>query len=709
MLVLATLPLTGIQIWFDWLAQLRRASDPHWAYGGFAMTRFVPTLVGVAVALACLVSVWFVPRRDGGPWVGLLSTVGAVSLHTFGLLFTIPAMLAIRLEIALVAACLIATSSDSGDVGRRDLGHRRLRRIEVRTDAPPQRVARVAPRHRRFVPVGLTHPRCYPAPAVRIPLLLYGLAVLVRAGFMLMFPDPAYPDSFYYVDVARALASGHGLNVDFVWIFAEVGGKLPVDAVLPIPSNAHWLPLASFIQAPFIALMGATAIASALPMVLIGSLAAPLTWFIARDIGASRTVGLGAGVMAAIPAAGAVFMAQPENFAIFQPLVAATLWFAARGLRGDTRAYAAAGPARRARLDRPERRLPARRGGRAGVRHRPGPRLAAPDARPTCRSRAAVGCLALYLLIVVPWWYRQLSVFGSISPTASTGTALWLVDYRQWNSITADVSLSNFLAQGPAGIIGSRVGGLVSAVANFALIVGSLVLVPFIVWGGWLRRRSDDLLPWFLFTAILFAGAMIVFPLHVPGGAFIHTAVGLGPYAYILALEGVAALVVAIARRRPAWDPARAIPLFSWVIVGLRGRHGLPLRAGRPGGLEGGRRAPPALAAELDRLGVPATDRLMSIDAGGFKYFTGRGGVVSPDDPIDTIRDVARRLRHPLADPRARCDGRGAAPRPRARRAAGLDRRTGLRRPRHRPSGGPALALYPVCFDPADTRCVPTP
>ena len=89
--------------------------------------------------------------------------------------------------------------------------------------------------------------------------------------------------------------------------------------------------------------MGATAIASALPMVLIGSLAAPLTWFIARDIGASRTVGLGAGVLAAIPAAGAVFMAQPENFAIFQPLVAATLWFAARGLRGDTRAYAAAG------------------------------------------------------------------------------------------------------------------------------------------------------------------------------------------------------------------------------------------------------------------------------------------------------------------------------------------------------------------------------
>jgi hypothetical protein len=79
---------------------------------------------------------------------------------------------------------------------------------------------------------------------VRIPVALFGLAVAVRAVLVAMFPDPAYPDSFYYVDVARAIAAGHGLNIDFVWIFAEVGNHLPNPAVLPIPSNAHWLPLA---------------------------------------------------------------------------------------------------------------------------------------------------------------------------------------------------------------------------------------------------------------------------------------------------------------------------------------------------------------------------------------------------------------------------------------------------------------------------------
>ena len=109
-----TLPLTGNQIWFDWVDQLRRAGNPAWSAGGFAMSRYLPPIVAVSVALAFLVAVWFVPRQDGGPWVGVLSTAGAVSLHQFGLLFLIPAMLKIRLEIALIAACLIATHSSRG-------------------------------------------------------------------------------------------------------------------------------------------------------------------------------------------------------------------------------------------------------------------------------------------------------------------------------------------------------------------------------------------------------------------------------------------------------------------------------------------------------------------------------------------------------------------------------------------------------------------
>ena len=41
-------------------------------------------------------------------------------------------------------------------------------------------------------------------------------------------------------------------------------------------------------------------------------------------------------------------------------------------------------------------------------------------------------------------------------------------------------------------------------------------------------------------------------------------------------------------------------------------------------------------------LGVAADDRLLTIDAAGLKYYTGRPGIVTPDDPIDTIEQVAQ-------------------------------------------------------------------
>lgn len=538
---------------------------------------------------------------------------------------------------------------------------------------------------------------------MRTPLLLYGLAFLVRSVLVLMYTDPAYPDSYYYVDVARALANGHGLNVDFVWIFAEVGGKLPANPVLPIPSNAHWLPLASFIQAPFIVVLGQTAIASALPMVLIGSLAGPLTWAIARDLGASRTVQLGAGVLGAIPAAGTVFMAQPENFAIFQPLVAAILWLAARGLRGDVRAYVAAGLlVGLASVARNDAYL---LGGTVGLVFVVDRVRAWRRKRPAALPwRAALGCFGLFLLVVGPWWYRQLTEFGSISPTASSGNALWIREYRQWNSITADVSFDAFLAQGIGPIIGSRVFGFVAAAANFAVLIASVVLMPFILWGAWLRRRSNDFVPWFLYVLILFAGATLIFPLHVPGGAFIHSAVGMGSIAYILALEGVAALVAAIARRRSAWDPRVATPLFSWAIVIFVVATAALYAPVAQAGWNASREPRLALAAELNRLGVSPTERLMSIDAAGYKYFTGRPGVVSPDDPIDVIRAVADGydIRWLVLDrsaivealvPVLRDDDRPDWIGPPAFRIPAAD------------GGVPVLGLYPVCLSVTDSRC----
>ena len=48
-----------------------------------------------------------------------------------------------------------------------------------------------------------------------------------------------------------------------------------------------------------------------------------------------------------------------------------------------------------------------------------------------------------------------------------------------------------------------------------------------------------------------------------------------------------------------------------------------------------------AVASALDAAGAPASDRVMSIDASGTRYWSGHGGVVLVNDPLDTVHAVA--------------------------------------------------------------------
>jgi 4-amino-4-deoxy-L-arabinose transferase-like glycosyltransferase len=170
--------------------------------------------------------------------------------------------------------------------------------------------------------------------AVRIPFGLFALALIVRGVVFGLHPDAAYPDAYYYVDVARALQAGHGFSIDFIWSFVDVGGRIPAHPMLPIASNAHWMPLGAVIQLPTMWLLGPTILASIIPFTVLGSLSAPLTWLLAREIGCSPRVALAAGIAVAVPAAATIFMAQPDTMALYQPLGTAALWFAARGLKG---------------------------------------------------------------------------------------------------------------------------------------------------------------------------------------------------------------------------------------------------------------------------------------------------------------------------------------------------------------------------------------
>jgi hypothetical protein len=479
--------------------------------------------------------------------------------------------------------------------------------------------------------------------AVRIPLLLYGLALAVRALLIWHFPDPAYPDSAYYVDVARALHAGQGFNVDFIWIFAEVGGTLPANPVLPIASNAHWMPLASVVQLPFLQVFGDAAWASATPFALIGALAAPLTWAIARDAGARPLVATGAGILVAVPVLSTVYMAQPDNFSLYQPLVAGSLWMAARGLRGSGRSFVIAGLlAGLATLARNDGLLVLASLGLAFVWDRSRAWRSGGLRQPAISIRAAAGAVAVFVLVMAPWWARQLAEFGSLSPSAASGKVLFIREISEWNSITTPATLDHLLGMGLEPLIATRAGGLVAATMIYVTLICGLILALPLLIGGWARRRSLDFGPFFVYAAILFGFSALVSAVHVPGGTFIHSAVALAPYTYILVLEGIVVGVAWIAARRPSWNRGAATRFFSGAAIAF-GLGAALLGALSVHATWSARRAQTAaVAAALDAAGAPPTDRVMSSDAAGMKYASGHGGVVLVNDPLDTIHEVAQ-------------------------------------------------------------------
>lgn len=552
-----------------------------------------------------------------------------------------------------------------------------------------------------------------PCTTVGVPIALYLLALAVRLVLVAGFPHPAYPDSYYYVEVARSLAAGRGFVIDAVWIFPEVGGAIPAEPTLPIPSNAHWMPLASILQVPFIWLLGTAGWVSALPIALIGALAAPLTWAIAREAGAARLVAVGAGVIAAAPAASAAFFSQPENFGLYQPLAAAALWMGARGLKGHPGSFALGGLlVGLATLARNDGVLLGAALALAFAWDRWRSWRSHGGRPPAIPMWAVVACFALFLAVVAPWLARQLDVFGSFSPSTATGKVLFIRSIEEWNSITTPATLEWLLGQGLGPLVASRIGGLVAAITIFVVLVGGVLLAPFMLAGAWRRRSSPDFGPFFAYAVLLFAFSALVSAVHVPGGTFIHSAVALAPHAYVLALEGIAVAVRWVAARRRSWHEERATGVFTAGAVTLT----LLVAAGTAAVTQANwaeRRHDFLLVeADLAAAGAAAGERVMSIDAAGTLYWTGHPGVVLVNDPLATIEEVATAYDirwlvlnradtvaavAPILDGAARPPwiGPPVAHRP-ARQPDGAA---------PLPEGALDVAVFPVCSAPNDPRC----
>jgi hypothetical protein len=400
-------------------------------------------------------------------------------------------------------------------------------------------------------------------------------------------------------------------------------------------------------------------------------------------------------------------MVQPDNFALFQVLVLGALWLGARALRGDARAFAATGIlvglATLARNDGVLvgaalalawlwSRLRARRARQAGT-----------DAPPALPVWSAVVAAGLFLAVMAPWEARQLAMFGSLSPSSSTGRILWIRSIGELNSITGTPTLATFLGQGIGPLIASRITGFLQAITIFSVLVGGILLAPFMIGGAWLRRHSPDFLPFFLYAGLLFAFSGLISAVHVPNGTFIHSGVALAPQSYLLALEAVVALVACIARHRPSWNAQAASRVFLSGMIGITLVGAVYFSTTVHDTWSHERDLDQAVGAALGAHGAGPDDVVMSLDTGAIKYWTGHPGVVAPNDPIETIESVARAY-----DARWLYVERSDAVAALGPILDGSGRPGWVGAPVWSVTGTTATidaGLYPICFSASDPRC----
>jgi 4-amino-4-deoxy-L-arabinose transferase-like glycosyltransferase len=383
--------------------------------------------------------------------------------------------------------------------------------------------------------------------------ILFGLALVTRVAAALLINYPPYGDPAYYQLVAEQLAAGHGFSVPVLWSFLEVGGRLPAEPMLPVPSNGHWMPLTSIVAAGSIAIFGDLLgpwRAAQLPMILIGAGLVPFTYLVAADLWGSR---FNAWIAALLMLTGGPLLVMAplvDAFVVFGAAGAAAIWCSMRAVRAPrpgpwlVAAGTCVGLATLARADglllavapavawalRREWSLPARLGW-------------------------GIASLVAAVAVMAPWLARDLAVFGSPLPSAG-GHTLWITSYNQQFSIAEDPSLAQYLAWGAGNIFGSKVTAWGELVGRTAVLLGGIFILPF-VYGLWRERHRRDLQPFLAYFVVIFLAMGAVFTFHAPKGAFYHSSLAWLPFAAPLAVANLAPLATSVGRvwpflRRPA-------------------------------------------------------------------------------------------------------------------------------------------------------------
>ncbi len=467
-------------------------------------------------------------------------------------------------------------------------------------------------------------------------LALFLLSLAVRLATAALIPRPGYMDTAYYAAGAVWLARGGGLTEPFIWNYLDSPAGLPHSGFL------YWMPLPSLLAAPSAIFFPGSFFALQVPFALFSALLPPVAFALAWEITGRRRTAWVAGLLVLFSGFFFPYWPLPETFAPFALFGSLALWLAGRWRRGNNDWLLVAGCSLLvglAHLTRADGILllpivalaPLMSSQRHSMQH--GIRNTEYVFRIAC-------CVFGYLLVMVPWFIRNLILVGAPLSPAGAKT-LWLTTYDDLFCYGCDLSPSSYLAWGWPNILHSKLWALGLNLERFLAEDCLIFLCPFVLIGLYrLRRHPAISLPCiYLLLAYLLHSLAFTFP--GPRGGVFHASAAALPALMAAGAEGLEAAVGWAGRRR-RWNLRQARGVFSAAAVGLAVALSLYIAAGK---LPDWREADQAYQ-EIGRwmAGHGAQDaRVMVANPPAFWYHTGLPAVVVPNGDVETALAAADR------------------------------------------------------------------
>jgi hypothetical protein len=472
-------------------------------------------------------------------------------------------------------------------------------------------------------------------------LFLFGLAVTV---FIAQFqPIPGYLDSDYYFGGGIQLAMGKGFTEPYLWNY------LDGTTSLPHPSHSYWMPLASIISAMGMWLTGQTTYGSArLFFLLIAALIPPLTAALAYTFSQRRDLAIASGVLAIFSVYHAPFVGVTDNFSLFMLFGGLYFIFVTQLIQDPTRTrnwFLLGLLAGLMTLSRSDGLLWLALTLLFAIRHF---RSSTFNLRPSTfipHLSSFILIIFGFLLIMSPWYARNLSVYGTIMAPGGS-RALWLANYDQtFVYPPTELTKESFLALGWDHIIADRMWALSNNLQSGFAAHGGIILFPFIVAGIIYYWKDERVKLVSLAWLILFFVMTFIFPFAGARGAFFHAGAALQPMWWSLAPLGLESILLSLRKRGIGNDQNRVVFRSALIMVAMiLTVYVVYLRLFTLGWGEGEDASYPVIEQFLVENGIEDSDIVIVRNAPGYYLETGRSAISIPYGGEQAILDAANQF-----------------------------------------------------------------